>query len=75
MKALPMKNIESQVIFANASVVIAAFASPAFAHEGHGDTVHHALMHLLEEPDHLLLPAAAGLVILAAWRYFKGKNK
>lgn len=52
-----------------------AFAGPAFAHEGHGNTVHHALMHLLQEPDHLLLLAAAGVVIFAAWRYFKGKNK
>ena len=52
-----------------------AFACPAFAHEGHGNTVLHAFMHLLQEPDHLVLLGVAAVVVLAAWRFFKGQKK
>ena len=52
-----------------------AFASPAFAHEGHGNTMLHAFLHLLQEPDHLILLGVAGVAVFAAWRFFKGQKK
>jgi hydrogenase/urease accessory protein HupE len=62
--------------FALVTALLAGFtANPALAHEGHSNTVLHAFLHLLQEPDHLLLLAAAGVVIVAAWRFFKGEKK
>lgn len=52
-----------------------AFAGPAFAHEGHGNTVLHAFLHLLQAPDHLILLGVAGVVVFAAWRFFRGQKK
>lgn len=52
-----------------------AFAGPASAHEGHGNTMLHAFLHLMQEPDHLILLGVAGVAVFAAWRFFKGQKK
>ena len=54
------------------TVVFAALASPALAHEGHHETMPSglALRHLLDSPDHLLMLGAAAALILGggvAW--------
>ena len=75
MKSIHPKIIARRFVVASSLLTVFGAAGPALAHEGHGDTVHHAFMHLLQEPDHLLLLVATAVVIFAAWRYFKGKNK
>jgi hypothetical protein len=54
-----------QTLFA---LLIAMISPAAMAHEGHGNSVLHAFLHLVKDPDHLLLLVCgvAG-VVLAIW--------
>lgn len=47
----------------------------AFAHEGHGDSVHHAFLHFLEDPLHLLWIVGVVVALLVGWQRLRGKQK
>jgi hypothetical protein len=70
-----MKSVHSKFVTTSAGFLLAGMALPAFAHEGHGNTVLHAFLHLLQEPDHLIFLGVAGVAVFAAWRFFKGQKK
>jgi hypothetical protein len=73
-----MRSCRSELFRIAAALCAAVFAGPAFAHEGHGNTALHAFLHLLQEPDHLIMLAVAALAavaVLGAWWFFKGQKK
>jgi hydrogenase/urease accessory protein HupE len=70
-----MQSVNSKFLATTAGVLLAGIALPAFAHEGHGNTVLHAFLHLLQELDHLILLGVAAVAVFAAWRFFKGAKK
>jgi hydrogenase/urease accessory protein HupE len=57
-----------QTLFA---LLIATISPVAWAHEGHGNSLLHAFLHLLQEPDHLLLLSGVAGVVLAIWFFYK----
>jgi hypothetical protein len=70
-----MKSVNSRFFATCAGSLLAGITVPAFAHEGHGNTVLHAFLHALQEPDHLILLGVAAVAAFAAWRFFKGAKK
>lgn len=46
-----------------------------FAHEGHGNSAHHAFLHFLEDPLHLLWIVGVAAALLVGWQCVRGKQK
>jgi hydrogenase/urease accessory protein HupE len=70
-----MEPMNSKFFVTGAGFFFACITAPAFAHEGHGNSLLHALMHFLQAPDHLIMLGVAVVTVFAAWRILKGAKK